>query len=89
MNKAILIIDMPKSCGKCPLCQGVAIDGQYVCSIFDKDSNEQGYEYGKYDKSAWCPLQEPPERQMVWCDDDDWSIGYNACLDWILGEDND
>ena len=57
MKKAMLIMDMPDTCGRCQLCQGVALDGDYVCSIFDKDGNEQGYNDGKYSKPEWCPLQ--------------------------------
>lgn len=42
MSKAVLVINTPKKCGDCPICQGVAMDGDYVCSIRDKDGNEQG-----------------------------------------------
>lgn len=57
MRKAMLIMDMPDTCGKCQLCQGVAVDGDYVCSIFDEYGNERGYDDGKYSKPDWCPLQ--------------------------------
>ena len=57
MRKAMLTIDMPDTCGKCQLCQGVAMDGNYMCSIFDEYGNERGYDDGKYGKPDWCPLQ--------------------------------
>ncbi len=56
MRKAVLVIDMPETCGKCQLCQGVALDGDYVCSILDEDGNKRGYDDGKYGKPDWCPL---------------------------------
>lgn len=57
MRKAVLTIDMPDTCGRCCLCQGVAMDGSYICSIPDEDGNERGYDDGKYEKPDWCPLQ--------------------------------
>ena len=83
MRKAVLVIDMPDTCGRCQLCQGVAMDGEYVCSILDEDGNERGYDDGKYDKPDWCPLKEVPSAVDVFVDD--WADGYNACLEDIFG----
>lgn len=57
MRKAVLVIDMPETCGGCQLCQGVAMDGSYVCSIFDENGNDRFYDDGKYSKPDWCPLK--------------------------------
>lgn len=56
MRKAVLVIDMPDTCGRCQICQGVAMDGEHVCSILDEDGNERGYDDGNYGKPDWCPL---------------------------------
>ena len=58
MKKAFLVMEMPDTCGKCQLCQGIAMDGDYICSILDEDRNERGYDDGKYGKPDWCPLIE-------------------------------
>jgi hypothetical protein len=81
MNKAILVIDMPESCDKCPL---VVRTGAYdsccitgTCII----SNDNF-------KFSWCPLMSAPEEQEIWHGDDssDWVRGYNSCLHEIVGE---
>ena len=89
MSKAILVMDMPSSCDDCQICRGIATDGDYVCSILDKDGNEQGFYDGEYDRPNYCPLREIPKKLEV---KDDKSMsemlvkdGYNACIDEILG----
>ena len=75
MSKAILIIDMPDSCGNCPILEYCHNnDGKYDLNI----------------RQDWCPLQEPPEREESSdCFDefeDGHAFGWNACIDEILGE---
>lgn len=88
MSKAVLVMDMPDTCGRCQLCQGVAMDGDYVCSVPNECGDERGYNDGKYGKPDWCPLRLAPEEQLIWFDDEtsDWERGYNSCLHEILGD---
>ena len=86
-SKAILILDMPKSCEKCSLCyNGIdcAINGWVVFS------NE-----GQTNRSSRCPLKSIPQKKenVIGFDDIDleWSAdsyceGWNECIEEILGE---
>lgn len=87
MSKAMLIMDMPNGCDGCPICQGIATDGDFVCSIRDKDGNEQGFYDGEYERPNYCPLREVPPRAYHpnFCDNGRFDAGYNACIDEILG----
>lgn len=88
MDKAILVIDMPDSCIKCPVCASYQASAfsfrEYWCSTNGKDVEP-------YSKPEWCPLMPAPEEQLIWYGDDsqDWDKGYNACLREILGEEDD
>ena len=52
MNKAILIIDMPESCDKCPLFHSFYTD--MTCGANNYGIN---YPYPKDFKQDWCPLK--------------------------------
>lgn len=87
MAKAMLIMDMPNGCEGCQICQGIATDGDFVCSIRDKDGNEQGFYYGEYERPNHCPLREVPQYKPL--DVDGISefyahVGFNQCLNEIL-----
>lgn len=86
MNKAILVIDMPDSCDKCPLFHGFYTD--MTCGANHYGIN---YPYPKDFRQDWCPLKPAPEEQLVWYDDDwsAWERGYNSCLHEIIGEEDD
>lgn len=84
MNKAILVIDMPNSCDKCPLF------GNHYSDLCCKALNNRGinYPYPKDFKQDWCPLREIPDKKTVgfsgidhyaYCD------GWNDCIEEILG----
>lgn len=62
MSKAVLVIEMPDCCNSCPICQGVAMDGTHVCSILDRDGNEQSHYDGEHERGDYCPLKTMPER---------------------------
>lgn len=85
MNKAILVIDMPDSCGECPIHASYADSAfsirEYWCAVKGEDVNPKN-------KPDWCPLQPAPKEQEIWYGDDsqDWDKGYNACLREIVGE---
>lgn len=80
MDKAILVMEMPKSCWQCNL------HSYYYCNV-------AGYCVDKYmdvdaeHRPDWCPLMPAPEHEMIWYDDEwsDFERGYNSCLDEILG----
>lgn len=81
--KAVLVIDMPKSCKECFLCGIGGEDlGQYVCSLTGEHS-ESPHLVG-------CPLRPLPNKQETARDEaysvEDYRIGYNACLAEITGE---
>lgn len=85
MNKAILVIDMPESCDKCPLFGG------YYSDMCCKGMGNRGinYPYPKDFRQDWCPLKIAPQKQSAWYDDDEgnaWIRGYNNCVREIMGE---
>lgn len=83
MSKAILVIDMPESCSKCPLFHGFYTDMTCGANNYGID-----YPYPKDFRQDWCPLMSAPKEQEIWYGDDsnDWDKGYNACLREIVGE---
>lgn len=76
MSKAILVIDMPKNCGNCPILEYCHNnDGKCDLNI----------------RQDWCPLREVPKRdnneglyQLEYTQG--YMSGWNACLEEILGE---
>lgn len=52
-NKAVLVIDVPESCAKCPLF------GNHYSDMCCKASNNRSidYPYPKNFRQSWCPLQ--------------------------------
>ena len=84
MDKAILVIDMPDSCIKCPVCASYQASTfssrEYWCATNGKDVDPNS-------KPDWCPLNPAPEEQEVWFDDErsDWERGYNNCVREIVG----
>ena len=88
MGKAILVIDMPKSCEECPICaswQSSAFSiREYWCTAFD---NIDVY---PDDKPRWCPLKPAPEKSLTGNSDyyqwGDWEDGWNSCVDSLIDE---
>lgn len=87
MHKAILVIDMPESCDKCPLFHGFCTDmtcGENNCGI--------NYPYPNDFRQDWCPLKPAPEKYDLenviytrdW--DGEYENGYNACVDEIMSK---
>ena len=98
MAKAVLVMDMPKSCGECPFCRGLNeckvkkyLVRDRLFTIFTVDA--QIMEGGK---PSWCPLRALPERETEMTDADDLGNdyvrgtmdGWNNCLDMILREES-
>lgn len=92
MSKAILVVDMPSSCGECEFC--LEITENHHCCQRVSDDNERckrvdyDVEFYQYEKPDWCPLKPMPEKKdrskvvgdylRGRCD------GYNACIDEIM-----
>ena len=89
--KAILVLEMPSSCDKCPL-----FGSHYSDMTCRGNGRGINYPYPKELRQDWCPLNPMPEKAEVsdcdeLCDTDDWydsgyADGYNACIDEILGD---
>ena len=81
MEKALLVIDMPKEvCQKCRLCYDTHHDS-YMCT-------GTGKEIPDGEIPAWCPLVEMPQKKDIknasTMTDLGWIEGFNAFLDCIL-----
>jgi hypothetical protein len=85
MRKAILVIDMPESCSKCPLFNG------YYADMSCGGLNNRGinYPYPEDFKQDWCPLKPMPERDEAYHlleFDAGYKVGWNDCIKTISGE---
>ena len=86
MSKAILVLDrMPNACHECPLFNSGYTD--MCCKAMNNKTIN--YPYPKDFRQNWCPLRSEPEHELIWSDNRiyDFELGFNACLDEILGED--
>lgn len=82
----MLVIDMPKSCSKCPM-----LNGADECILQDEDANFLADTFNQLREG--CPLKELPEKMEVcgkYPQEDgivpSYKIGWNACIDAILKE---
>lgn len=87
MAKAVLVMDMPESCNKCPL-----FSGNYTDMACRANGKGIDYPYPKNIRQDWCPLSLVPAKKQY----DDipdvscaqwWSLGWNACIDTIVEKD--
>lgn len=76
--KAILVMEMPENCIKCPL-----LNGSDECIVQDEETNYYADTF--YDLRNGCPLVPMPERanHPDYCDNGRFDAGWNACLDAI------
>lgn len=95
-TKAILVIDMPKSCYKCPM---MFDDGNGIwCGVErDKDGDMHmrvHYYCDENGRASWCPLKPMPKKlQFQEPFNDDYTVswasrlgfvdGWNACIEEI------
>lgn len=92
MSKAVLVMDMPKKCGECPLYKVVA--GNELCRAKIRATSVEGTLVAAYAKPDWCPLRDLPvkKERLVATNDYDggyshgFTYGYNACIDELLKE---
>ena len=98
--KAILVMEMPKSCDKCPL-----FSGHYSDMACRGNGGTIDYPYPDDKVQDWCPLVPMPERKEERCGlcekdvsrnskrggekTDMFAAGFNACLDAIEGREED
>ena len=81
--KAILVLEMPSSCDKCPL-----FGSHYSDMTCRGNGRGINYPYPKEVRQDWCPLKPVPEKRHTL--DNFWemcaNIVRNACIDEILGD---
>ena len=78
MDKAILVIDMPSCCDECFTFDD---SGDHPMCLVTEEY--RGYRFrAREEKMDKCPLKPLPTKIEVFRDD--WSDGYNACLEDVL-----
>lgn len=93
--KAMLIMDMPNGCCDCDFCLDA---GETKHDFICRATLENGCFYKSIDfdviynydeRATWCPLREVPQKKEIAFRDSDITriekIGYNDCIDEILG----
>ena len=85
MSKAILVIDMPESCSKCPLFGGFYSD---MCC---HGLNNRGinYPYPEDFRQNWCPLKTMPEEDTgayLFEYSEGYQKGWNDCISYLIDE---
>ena len=81
VNKAILVLDMPRKCSGCPCLQSDG-DGYDWCGITDEAI------YTLANIHSACPLKPLPEKRKdrsSYNVEDEYTHGWNDCLSKILG----
>ncbi len=82
MGKAVLVMDMPKSCCSCNMC-----NSNDECILQDEDANFKASDSWEELRKG-CPLRELPEKKeadvYTTAYDKAAMIGYNACIDALL-----
>lgn len=84
--KAILVLEMPSSCDKCPL-----FGSHYSDMTCRGNGRSINYPYPKEVRQDWCPLKPIPSKKSTIGKESDNDIlcmnaGYNACIDEVLGD---
>lgn len=81
--KAILVTDMPSNCIDCPC------EYDYLtCKAINHNLN---YVDADNERPSWCPLRPLPQKYCTDGNDieeDSYWMGWNECIDEILGETN-
>lgn len=72
MSKAILVMDMPDSCDKCPLFHDHYSD--MCCGGLNKRGIN--YPYPKDFRQKWCPLKKLPDKEDPTYENDEYDDGY-------------
>lgn len=84
MSKAILVMDMPKSCRECSLAENrsIQLEESYICSPKRKWATDKECE----SRQNWCPLKEVPQKKKdtLMTNYSRYVRGWNDCIDRIL-----
>lgn len=89
---AYFVESLPTSCFFCDCCHERKYDirykicGEQFCGIENMEVGDH-YDHNKYDnvgRPSWCPLRELPTHIVCFGEMDDYTEGYNDCLDKIL-----
>lgn len=85
MSKSVLVINTPKYCALCVLRSGVY---HQFCRVNNRDITDLSI------RPDWCPLKPLPEKKEyivpidnVESQKDIIAVGWNACIDEIVGGD--
>lgn len=84
MTKGIILIDMPESCVECDFCEGSSF-----CEYPHINRLVTSYIRSRPD---WCPIKPMPEK-IIYKNrqgllQEQLALGWNACIDDILGGEN-
>ena len=94
--KAVLVIDMPQNCGKCPISEYILFEnGKARADLGGNCPIANNYIEKWNERPSWCPLKPMPSRknnhesEMVGCLQMDigYTLGWNDFLDEIVGKD--
>ena len=81
--KAILVVDMPNSCGDCPFRKKVSPDD--IECLANGEVFEETFNLLMYVRKNKCPLKPMPQRIEEGYPNDDYTIGkadgWNKCLE--------
>lgn len=93
--KGIIVVDMPECCKYCPFVTS-RVNGNYYCSIKESIGVSLGLsnpisDDEFYSKPNWCPIKPIPKRKTgrslpEYDTDIHYEIGWNSCIDAIIGE---
>lgn len=83
MSKAVLVMNMPESCFGCNFMYCDEESDTETCQAMETERDIDLIE----DRPDWCPLRELPEKKELYLSINKWyCVGFNDCLDDILGE---
>lgn len=85
MSKTILIIDTPNCCGNCDLCT-LYYDEQFEESEYKCFATKENVELDNDFKLNNCPLKPMPRLRPPFNEYDEFALGWNSCINYILGE---
>lgn len=93
MSKAILILDMPRSCSKCQFLY--EFNGTKKCQLMNvlyNGASKVSQSNFTIERHHKCPLQPMPERKRAKLDDwnsETYVSAWNNCIDAIEGNDKE
>lgn len=83
MSKAVLVMNMPESCFGCNFMYCDEESDTETCQAMETARDIDLIE----DRPDWCLLRELPEKKELYLSINKWyCVGFNDCLDDILGE---